>query len=122
MLSDLKKKRQEILRQKEILIAGIATKVVKYLKVSPTTQYSNCQKFGYIGGRYSTRAYKFCMAVHLSKNYCCPIYLTLGKPCKHTTPLCINYKEKHFANSKDCKTLKAAKLVHSTSIENSIKE
>ncbi len=29
-------KRQEILKQKEILIAGIATKVVKYLEVSPT--------------------------------------------------------------------------------------
>ena len=30
-------KRQEILKQKEILIAGVATKVVKYLEVSPTT-------------------------------------------------------------------------------------
>ena len=29
-------KRQEILKQKKILIAGIVTKVVKYLKVSPT--------------------------------------------------------------------------------------
>ena len=28
-------KRQEILKQKEILIAGTATKVVKYLEVSP---------------------------------------------------------------------------------------
>ena len=36
------KKRQEILKQKEILIAGIASKVVKYLKVSPTTQYISC--------------------------------------------------------------------------------
>ena len=31
-----KEKRQEILKQKEILIAGVAAKVVKYLKVSPT--------------------------------------------------------------------------------------
>ena len=31
-----KKKKQEILKQKEILIASTATKVVKYLKVSPT--------------------------------------------------------------------------------------
>jgi len=35
-------KRQEILKQKEILIAGTATKVVKYLEVSPTTQCTSC--------------------------------------------------------------------------------
>jgi len=49
-------KRQEILKQKEILIAGVATRVVKYLKISPTTQCTNCQKFGHIGDRCSTRA------------------------------------------------------------------
>ena len=31
-----KEKRQEILRQKEILITKVAIKVVKYLEVSPT--------------------------------------------------------------------------------------
>src|SRR6202034_422583 len=31
-------KRQEILKHKEILIAGVAAKVVKYLKISPTIQ------------------------------------------------------------------------------------
>ena len=36
----------------------------------------------------------------------------MGKPYKHITPLCINYKENHFTNSKDCKTLKVAKLVY----------
>ena len=46
----------------------------------------------------------------------------MGKPCNHTTPLCINCKEKHFANSKDCETLKATKLVYSTSEEGSIEE
>ena len=46
----------------------------------------------------------------------------MGKPCKHTTPLYINCKEKHFANSKDYKTLKAAKLVYSTSEEVFIEE
>jgi hypothetical protein len=46
----------------------------------------------------------------------------MGKPYKHTTPLCINCKEKHFANSKDCETLKAAKLVYSTGEEGSIEE
>ena len=35
-------KRQEILKQKEISIAGTVTKVVKYLKVSPTTQCTSC--------------------------------------------------------------------------------
>ena len=40
----------------------------------------------------------------------------------HTTPLCINYKEKHFTNSKDCEVLKVAKLVDSTSVEGSIEE
>ncbi len=47
--------------------------------------------------------------------------MVMGKSCKHTTPLCINYKEKHFVNSKDCETLKAAKLVY-TSLEDSIEE
>jgi len=42
-----------------------------------------------------------------------------GKPYQHTTPLYINYKEKHSANSKDYKTLKAAKLVRE---EDSIEE
>ena len=45
-----------------------------------------------------------------------------GKPCKHTTPLCINCKESYFANSRDYETLKAAKLVCSTSREDSMEE
>jgi hypothetical protein len=105
-------KRQEILKQKEILIAGIATKVVKYLKVSPTTQCTSCQKFGHIGDRCSTRACQFCAAAHLSKDHSCSNCNITGRPCEHTTPLCINCKEKHFANSKDCESLKAAKLVY----------
>ncbi len=105
-------KRQEILRQKEILIAGVATKVVKYLEVSPTTQCTSCQKFGHIGDRYSTRACWFCAEAHLSKDHSCSTCNIIGRPYKHTTPLCINCKEKHFADSKDCESLKAAKLVH----------
>jgi hypothetical protein len=105
-------KRQEILKQKEILIAGVATKVVKYLEVSPTTQCTSCQKFGHIGDRCSTRACRFCAAAHLSKDHSCSSCIITGRPCEHTTPLCINCKEKHFANSKDCESLKAAKLVY----------
>ena len=45
----------------------------------------------------------------------------MGKACKHIIPLCVNCKGKHFANSKDCETLKAAKLVD-TSLEDSIEE
>jgi hypothetical protein len=115
-------KRQEIFKQKEILIAGTATKVVKYLEVSPTTQCTSCQKFGHIGDRCSTRACRFCAAAHLSKDHSCSTCTITGKPCKHTTPLCINCKESHFANSKDCETLKAAKLVHSTSREDCMEE
>ncbi|OCL00342.1 uncharacterized protein K441DRAFT_491582, partial [Cenococcum geophilum 1.58] len=88
---------------KEILITGIATKVVKYLEVSPTTQCTSCQKFSHIGDRCSTRAYRFYTAAHLSKDHYCPTCLIIGKACKHTTPLCINCKGKHFTNSKDCK-------------------
>jgi hypothetical protein len=95
-----------------MLIAGIATKVVKYLEVSPTTQCTSCQKFGHIGDRCSTRAYRYCAAAHLSKDHACPICITIGKPCQYTTPLYINCKEKHFANSKDCETLKVAKLIY----------
>src|SRR6266702_730590 len=51
-------------------------------------------RFGFIGDRYSTRACRFYAVTHLSKDYSCSIYNTIGKPCKHTTPLCINYKEK----------------------------
>ncbi|OCK94931.1 uncharacterized protein K441DRAFT_558725, partial [Cenococcum geophilum 1.58] len=69
----------------------------------------------------STRAYRFYAAVYLSKNHYCPICLTMGKSYKHTAPLCINCKEKRFANSKDYKTLKVAKLVD-TSLEDFIKE
>ena len=75
-------------------------------------QYTSCQKLGYIGDRCATKAYRFCAATHLSKDHYCPICLISGKPCKHTTPLYINCKEKHFANSKDYKTLKAAKSVY----------
>jgi len=87
-------KRQEILKQKEISVAGTATKVVKYLEVSPTTQCTSCQKFGHIGDRCSTRACRFCAAAHLSKDHSCSTCVITGKPCKHTTPLCINCKEK----------------------------
>ena len=48
--------------------------------------------------------------------------MTMGKPYMHTTPYYINYKEKHFVNSKDCETLKAAKLVYCTSVEDSIED
>ena len=43
--------------------------------------------------------------------------MAIGKSYNYTTPLCINCKEKHFANSKDCETFKAAKLVYKNSIE-----
>ncbi|OCK87555.1 uncharacterized protein K441DRAFT_593676, partial [Cenococcum geophilum 1.58] len=112
----------EILKQKEILIVSIATKVVKYLEVFPTTQCTSCQKFGHIGDRYSTRAYRFCAAVYLFKDYFYSTYIIIGKPYKYTTPLCINCKENYFANSKDCEVLKAAKLVGSTSLKGSIEE
>ncbi|OCK86694.1 uncharacterized protein K441DRAFT_598225, partial [Cenococcum geophilum 1.58] len=81
-----------------------------------------CQKFGHIGDKYSTRACRYCAAIYLFKDYTCLTCIIIGKPYKHTTPLCINYKEKHFANSKDCETLKVAKLVRSTSVEDSIEE
>jgi len=42
------------------------TKVVKYLKVSPTTQCTSCHKFGHIGDRCFTRAYRYCAAIYLS--------------------------------------------------------
>src|SRR6266704_1083837 len=104
-----KEKRQEILKQKEILITGTATKVVKYLKVPSTTQCISYQKFGYIGDRCSTRACGFCAAVYLFKDHSCSTCIITGKPYKHTTPLCINCKEKHFTNSEDYKTFKPAK-------------
>ena len=67
----------------------------------------------------STRAYRYCAAAHLSKDHSCSTCIITGKPYKHTTPLYINYKEKHFANSKDCGILKVAKLVRK---EDSIEE
>ena len=100
----------------------MATKVVKNLEVSPTTQCTSCQKFGHIGDRCTTRACRFCAAAHLSKDHSYSTCIIIGKPYKHTTSLCINYKENHFVNSKDCETLKAAKLVYSTSEEGSIEE
>ncbi|OCK88521.1 uncharacterized protein K441DRAFT_588229, partial [Cenococcum geophilum 1.58] len=115
-----------------ISIVGTATGVVKYLKVSPTTQCTSCQKFGYIGDRCSNRACRFCAALrsfgsvgdryNLSKDHYCSTCMAIGKPCKHTTPFCINCKEKHFANSKDYEILKAAKLVDSTSVGDSMEE
>src|SRR6266568_6827855 len=75
----MKKKRQEILKQKEILIAGTATKVVKYLEVSPTTQCTSCQKFSHIGDRCSTRACRFCAAAHLSKDHSCSTCTIIGR-------------------------------------------
>src|SRR6266576_4434581 len=113
-------KRQEILKQKEILIAVVAIKVVKYLEVSPTTQCTSCQKFGHIGDRCFTRACRFCAEAHLFKDHSYPTCIIIGKPCKHTTPLCINCKENHFANSEDYENLKAAKLVRSTSLDGSM--
>ena len=90
----------------------MAIKVVKYLEVSPTTQYTSYQKFGHIGDRYSTRAYQFYIEVHLSKDHSCSTCNIIGRPCEHTTPLYINCKEKHFVDSKDYESLKAAKLVY----------
>ena len=75
-----------------------------------------------MGDRCSTRAYRFYAAAHLSKDHSCSTYIIIGKPYKYTTPLYINCKESYFANSKDCKTFKAAKLVHSTSREEYIEE
>ena len=85
-------------------------------------QCTSCQKFGHIGDRCSTRACRFYAAAHLSKDHSCPTCIIIGKPCKYMTPLYINCKENHFANSKDCETFKVAKLVHSTNVEGSIEE
>jgi len=47
----------------------------------------------------------------------------IGLPHARNGHLPADYvKENHFANSKDCEILKAAKLVDSTSLEGSIEE
>ncbi|OCK88415.1 uncharacterized protein K441DRAFT_738548, partial [Cenococcum geophilum 1.58] len=89
-----------------ILIAGIATKVVKYLKISPTTQCTSCQKFSHIGDRCFTRACRYYAAAYLSKDYSCSTYIIIGKPCQHTTPLCINCKENTLLIVKTVRLLK----------------
>ncbi|OCK98391.1 uncharacterized protein K441DRAFT_500783, partial [Cenococcum geophilum 1.58] len=66
---------------------------------------TSCQKFGQIGDRCSTRAYRFYAAVYLSKDYFYSTYIIIGKPYKHTIPLYINCKENYFINSKDYKVL-----------------
>ena len=72
----------------------------------------NLPKFSHIGDRCSTKAYWFCAAVRLFKDHAYSICNIIGKPYKYTTPLYSNYIEKHFTNSKDCESLKAAKLVY----------
>ncbi|OCK94714.1 uncharacterized protein K441DRAFT_559924, partial [Cenococcum geophilum 1.58] len=103
------------------VVPATRLRYIKYLEVSPTTQYTSCQKFGHIGDRYSTRAYRFYTAAYLSKDHSYSTCIIIGKPYKHTTPLYINYKENYFTNSKDYEVLKAAKLVD-TSLESSIEK
>ena len=61
--------------------------------------------------RCSTKVYAFYIDAHLFKNCFYSICVIIGKLYKYITPFYINCKEKYFANSKNYKILKAAKLV-----------
>lgn len=104
--------RTQILKEQRITVAGYTPKVVKYLKASPTYQCRRCFKFGHPLESCRQLACCFCAAPHKTEEHKCLSCNSIGKACTHTIAKCINCKGSHFANSKDCEVLKAAKNIH----------
>ena len=97
-------KEKEILSWGSICLGGSRLKVVKYHNFTATMQCSSCQQFGHGAVNCSKKACKFCGNSHLSKDHCCSLCKTTGKPCDHTALKCANCGGKHAATSKDCPT------------------
>ncbi len=104
--------RTAILSRKRITIAGISAKIVKYLTSSPSHQCASCQKFGHATESCRATACRLCAGPHKTLEHQCQECNIVGRPCPHTIPKCVNCKNPHFANSKECENWKAARTTH----------
>ena len=94
-----------------LYIAGISTKVAKFLPTDSTAQCSNCGGFGHLD-RYCKRPTKclLCGSSHKTSNHKCTVCNKTGEVCPHLTPSCCNCNSTtHSANSKLCEVYIALK-------------
>jgi hypothetical protein len=86
---------------------GRKFKVQRYLTFGPDTQCSRCLKFGHHPTQCTkTQHCAICSQEHPAHLHTCgrSDCPTKGKPCLHTTILCLNCGNNHLATSKDCPT------------------
>jgi hypothetical protein len=94
-----------------LYIAGISTKVVKYIATSSTHQCTKCAGFGH-SELLCKKELKciLCGENHTTKDHYCTICNKKGIKCIHTITKCINCNENtHFASSKFCEIYIAIK-------------
>ena len=95
--------------QRRLYIAGISVRVEHYNQVSRSTQCSKCQAFGHLEATCKRPARcKLCSESHHSKLHYCNTCNSKAK-CIHLVPKCINCKESHTADDKNCQVYKAVK-------------
>jgi len=102
--------------QNRLYIAGISTKVAKFLPTDSTSQCNNCGGFGHLN-KYCKRPTKclLCGSSHSTSNHKCIICNKMGEVCSHLTPSCSNCgSTTHSANSKLCEVYIALKSKSTT--------
>lgn len=109
------KEAKQAISQK-LFVLGVSVRAEKLHSTPPSTQCTNCQKFGHFENKCKgTTACRICGKGHSTSAHKCNTCSTKGKTCVHTLPLCANCKGPHTADNSHCEVFLATKTPKPTS-------
>lgn len=93
-----------------LYLLGLSLRAEKQHSTPPSTQCQRCQRFGHAEARCrNLPACKICSEAHQTQQHKCNTCNAKGKACIHTVRKCVNCKEPHTADNKECETYLATK-------------
>jgi hypothetical protein len=98
-------KAQEVANRPRLFAFSATLRAERKLRFGPSTQCSNCQKFGHHTLKCKqTPACRWCAQPHLTGTHSCPTSTcsTNGRLCSHTLAKCANCQGPHESHFKDC--------------------
>jgi hypothetical protein len=94
----------------QVWIVGISIRAEKFLIISRSTQYTNCQGFGHLAKFCRKGAkYSLCSEPHTTQQHHYSVCKQNGQKCSHLAPKYTNCKNNHTSTSKECEIYKATK-------------
>ena len=107
---------QKALRTR-VIVAEISLHTMKYTDNKPHEQCQKCQDFEHTHQKCVNKIKcQICAGNHSTHTHTCHICKKGQEVCGHTVLKCVNCKEAHKANSRECETYKLL-LSHSSSVD-----